>query len=400
VLDLLPDPTWIKDPRGRYLVVNEPFAALVGSPRSAIEGRVDREVWESGLAEAFRADDQAVAASGKPCRTVVPLPRSDGRPRWMEVVRAPFLQDGRPAGLAGRARDVTERIELDAERERDRERLEQMVQERTRELATANARLRAEMDDRRRAEASLHRAQKLEALGRLAGGVVHDVNNLLAVVKSCAEALHLGIPPEEVGELAFEIAEAARRGTALTRQLLAFSRQGTVQPREVELNRLVEGMSGMLARLMPAGVRVAASLGAEPLVVRADPGQIEQVVMNLVVNARDAMPGGGAVTLATGRAPGGDPRAASCPAPPGGAFAFLSVTDEGVGMSDQVQARIFEPFFTTKEPGKGTGLGLATVFGIARQCGGTVAVRSAPGEGARFDVLLPLTPDRSDRSAS
>jgi PAS domain S-box-containing protein len=381
LVDGLPDPAWVKDPEGRYLMVNGPLAELAGVPAFAIEGQVDAEVWPPREAASFRKQDRDVLASGEARRGVVLVRAPGGMGRWLEVVRIPIRDDdGAIAAVAGHARDVTERIEAEARRERDRARLEDMVQERTRALEEANARLRAEAEDRRRAEDSLHRSQKLEALGRLAGGVVHDVNNLLAVVKSAADALHRGVPPDELGELAFEIADAARRGTALTRQLLAFSRRQPVEPRELELNPLIEGMTAMLARLMPGEVKVRTALSPKPLRVRADPGQVEQVVMNLVVNARDAMPGGGEVLVTTAQA-----------SEPGrGAFAVIAVRDEGVGMAEEVMAHVFEPFFTTKEPGKGTGLGLATVFGVAQQSGGFVTVESAPGKGSTFRVHLPL----------
>jgi len=381
LVDGLPEPAWVKDLEGRYLVANAPLAELAGVALLAIEGRTDAEVWPAREAASFRKQDREVVAAGQARRGVVLVRPPGEKGRWFEVARIPIRDElGRIAAVGGHARDVTERIEAEARRERDRARLEEMVQERTRALEEASARLRAEAEDRRRAEDSLHRSQKLEALGRLAGGVVHDVNNLLAVVKSAAEALRQGVPPEELGELAFEIAEVARRGTALTRQLLAFSRRQPVEPRELELAPLVEGMVGMLSRLMPGDVRVRAAPSPAPLRVLADPGQIEQVVMNLVVNARDAMPAGGEVLVSTAQA-----------SEPGrGAFAVIAVRDEGVGMTEEVMAHVFEPFFTTKEPGKGTGLGLATVFGVAQQSGGFVTVESAPGKGSTFRVHLPL----------
>jgi two-component system cell cycle sensor histidine kinase/response regulator CckA len=381
LVDGLPDPAWVKDAEGRYLMVNGPLAELAGAHASAIEGRADAEVWPPREAASFQKQDREVIASGEARRGVVLVRAPGGLGRWLEVVRVPIRDDeGVIVAVAGHARDVTERIEAEARRERDRARLEDLVQERTRALEEANARLRSEAEDRRRAEDSLHRSQKLEALGRLAGGVVHDVNNLLAVVKSAADALHRGVPPDELGELAFEIADAARRGTALTRQLLAFSRRQPVEPRELELAPLIEGMTGMLARLMPGGIRVRTALSPKPLRIRADPGQVEQVVMNLVVNARDAMPAGGEVLVTTAQA-----------SEPGrGSFAVIAVRDEGVGMTEEVMAHVFEPFFTTKEPGRGTGLGLATVFGVAQQAGGFVTVESAPGKGSTFRVHLPL----------
>jgi PAS domain S-box-containing protein len=388
ILDVLPSPTWIKDPEGRYLMVNQALADMLGVEASALEGRSDREVWGDELAAVFRPQEEAVAA-GRSGTFVVSLPTIAGAPRQFEVVRhAVRSADGALVGYAGHARDVTDRLRLEEQARRQQERLEEMVRERTRELEEANQRLRAEAEERARTEQSLLHAQKQEALGRLAGGVVHDVNNLLAVVKSCADALHLGVPPEESGALAFEIAEAARRGTALTRQLLTFARRVPVEPRVVEVGPLAEGMAGMLRRLIPADVRIRTDLAAAPLRVLADPGQLEQVIMNLVVNARDAMPGGGEVTLSARLADPGEPEVAAS-ASGRACHVVIAVADQGVGMTPEVQARIFEPFFTTNEPGKGTGLGLSTVFGIARQAGGFVTVQSAPGKGSTFRVWLP-----------
>jgi PAS domain S-box-containing protein len=252
-----------------------------------------------------------------------------------------------------------------------------------------------DISDRRRAEeerAALHRrldeAQRLEAIGRLAGGVAHDFNNLLTPIMGEAEAALevLGYDHPVSTELR-AILEAAGRAGALTRQLLAFGRRQVLQQRLVDLNVEVTTLHAMLRRVIGEDVEVRLALGAGPVVVRADPGQVQQVLLNLAVNARDAMPSGGVLTLATRVVPPGEGAAAGG-APPRD-LVELTVADTGVGMSDEVRARIFEPFFTTKPPGQGTGLGLATVLGVVQQHAGTVEVRSARGHGTVFRILLP-----------
>ncbi|HVA87209.1 MAG TPA: ATP-binding protein, partial [Candidatus Saccharimonadales bacterium] len=253
----------------------------------------------------------------------------------------------------------------------------------------------AELLGRRRAEAQLLQAQKLEAVGRLAGGVAHDFNNLLMVISGCAEFLLEDCrdddsPRQDI----MEIKRAAERGAALTRQLLTFSRNQVVRPRHVGLNALVQDMEKMLQRLIGEDVSLSISLSVEPPVAFVDPGQIEQALANLAVNARDAMPRGGQLRIGTGHAMFDASDAAMRPEIVPGKYILLSVSDTGSGMDAATQARIFEPFFTTKEPGKGTGLGLATVFGIVKQAGGHIVVYSEPGIGSTFKLFLPSSADR------
>jgi two-component system, cell cycle sensor histidine kinase and response regulator CckA len=223
-------------------------------------------------------------------------------------------------------------------------------------------------------------AQKLEAVGRLAGGVAHDFNNLLSVILSYTQLVLDELPTGEHREDLLEVFSAAERATELTRQLLAFSRNQVMQPRFLDLNALVAGLSRMLKPLVGEDVLMRLDTAKEPLLVRADPGLVEQVVMNLVVNGRDAMPAGGELVVQVRRTDTG---------------AELSVRDHGTGMDASTRERIFEPFFTTKELGKGTGLGLSTVFGIVSQLGGTVSVESELGKGSTFLVTLPLAPPGS-----
>jgi two-component system, cell cycle sensor histidine kinase and response regulator CckA len=253
-----------------------------------------------------------------------------------------------------------------------------------------------DVTERRRLEDHLRQAQRMEAMGRLAGGVAHDFNNLLTAILGYADIARKRLEPQSTLRAPLEeISKAADRSAQLTRQLLAFSRKQLVEPRVVDLNEVVADVEAMLLRLIGAGIELVTRLDPNAGRVRMDRGQLEQVIVNLAVNARDAMPGGGRLLIETSTA---DVSAADHAAPVGaeaGRYVRLSVTDSGCGIAPAVQEAMFEPFFTTKEEGKGTGLGLATVYGIVRQSGGHIAVESAPGRGARFDIYFP----RVDRPA-
>jgi two-component system cell cycle sensor histidine kinase/response regulator CckA len=245
----------------------------------------------------------------------------------------------------------------------------------------------ADMTDRARLEEQFRQAQKMEAVGRLAGGVAHDFNNLLTVIGGYTQMLLDGMPPGDSARGSVEeIARACASAAGLTNQLLAFSRRQIVTPRVMDLNALVAGLDKMLHRLIGEDVELVTALAPELPHVRVDAGQIEQILMNLVVNARDAMPQGGAITIATEVA-GFSERSPEGVGP--GRFVLLSVSDTGRGMTEEVKRQAFEPFFTTKGRGKGTGLGLSTVYGIVKQSGGEIAVFSAPGQGSSFRIYLP-----------
>ncbi len=241
-------------------------------------------------------------------------------------------------------------------------------------------------------EAQFRQVQKMEAVGQLAGGIAHDFNNLLMVIRGHTDLL-LNSGGGQPRENIVQIQKAADRAAALTRQLLAFSRMQVLQPEVLDLNRVVADMASMIERLFGSNIEFIFSTDPELGRVRADAGQLEQVLLNLAVNARDAMPGGGCLRIRTENvtfAPG-DPR--PLPAIGDGEYAALIVRDTGEGMDAETQARIFEPFFTTKEKGRGTGLGLATVYGIVKQSGGFIFVDSAPGQGAAFTIYLPRVND-------
>jgi PAS domain S-box-containing protein len=252
---------------------------------------------------------------------------------------------------------------------------------------------------RKALELELHQSRKLEAIGRLAGGVAHDFNNLLTVMGAYIEFLANDFHTGDVRRADLEeLRNAVVAGRELTQSLLAFSRQQPIEPKIVGLNSRITTIQRLLNRLIQDDVSVTTLLTPEPLNIQIDPGQLEQMMINLVINARDAMPDGGRLTIATRLVTVDANAAASIPMARPGRYAVITVNDTGVGMNDATRRRIFEPFFTTKPSGKGTGFGLATVYGIAHQNGGFVSVDSAPGQGASFKVYLPLFEGSSEEA--
>ena len=294
---------------------------------------------------------------------------------------------GRIIGASKIARDITGRKRAQAALRDLKDNLERRVAERTHELADANRRLLAEADERERAEAALRQAQKLDAVGQLASGIAHDFNNLLAVILGNLELIDMRLGDEQLRRLLDAAARAARRGAKLNEQMLAFSRRQRLAPRSVDLNRLIGGIEELLERTLGGNIEVATALAVELWPALIDPHQVELVILNLAINARDAMPLGGTVRIGTRNVPASrlDP---SLGLPPGD-YIELSVADTGAGMSEAVLARACEPFFTTKEVGKGSGLGLAQVYGVAQQSGGGLNIRSAVGKGTAVEVYLP-----------
>ncbi len=288
--------------------------------------------------------------------------RADGSPIVVSVSTSPLRgPDGTIYGIMSILMDVTERKAAEETRER---------------LAMVEEKLR--------------QSQKMEAVGRLAGGVAHDFNNLLTAISGYSELLLHRLPEySTLRRDVEEIRKAGDRAATLTRQLLAFSRRQILQPKVLDLNAVVGGMERMLRRLIGEDIELSADLSPSLSPVKADPGQIEQVIVNLAVNARDAMPGGGRIRIATSDAELSPAYAVAHPGVVPGPHVLLSVADTGHGMSEETRAHLFEPFFTTKEKGKGTGLGLATVYGIVQQSGGHIRVTSVPGGGATFFIYLP-----------
>lgn len=260
----------------------------------------------------------------------------------------------------------------------------------TRAFGGMRSTLKANEVQRQKLEDHLRQSQKMEAIGRLAGGVAHDFNNLLTVIKGHTALMLEQLQPDEtLYSSSRQIEQAADRAASLTRQLLAFCRMQVLQPKVLDLNALISDMAKMLSRLIRADIHFSFRPGESLSRVKADPGQLEQVILNFAVNAVDAMPNGGTLTIETQNVTVDESIAKNRPVVPLGSYVMLAVTDTGCGMDNQIKARIFEPFFTTKELGKGTGLGLATVYGVIKQSGGWVWVESEPGKGTRFEVYLP-----------
>src|SRR6202142_3797870 len=248
-----------------------------------------------------------------------------------------------------------------------------------------------DVSERRQLEEKFRQAQKMEAVGRLSGGVAHDFNNLLGVIIGYAEFLQESLDPENrLRSSVDEILKAGKRAATLTRQLLAFSRQQVLDPKVLDLKSVVTDMEKLLRRLIGEDIELATILGTELGKVRADQGQLEQIIMNLAVNARDAMPQGGKLVIEVENTILDEAFVRRYPYPVQmGPYVLLTVTDTGHGMDAEIKARAFEPFFTTKEKGKGTGLGLSTVYGVVKQSGGYIDIDSTPGEGTTFKIYLP-----------
>jgi signal transduction histidine kinase/CheY-like chemotaxis protein len=241
----------------------------------------------------------------------------------------------------------------------------------------------------KRAEDQLRQAQKMEAVGRLAGGVAHDFNNILGIITACTELLRSRMPVGVPGSYIDNITKAAERGATLTRQLLAFSRKQVVQPTVLNLKDRLKEVTKLLRPLMGDDVEIVLNAKSQMAFIEADPGQLDQIVLNLAVNARDAMPRGGKLILESAVMNFDQVFADQHPPLTAGEYVLLAVSDTGMGMDEAIMSRIFEPFFTTKETGKGTGLGLATVYGIVKQAGGHILVYSEPGRGTTFRVYFP-----------
>jgi len=356
----IPDAAWLKTTDGRYLAVNYAFARSCGWTRAEIVGRTDRDIWPEERAARYHEEDARVLESGQPLVTEECIDAGDGLVRWYETVKAPVRDaSGKWIGTVGVRRDITERKQAE--------------------------------EALRRSEEQLRQVLKLEAVGRLAGGIAHDFNNILTAVGGHATLLLDEIRPGD--PLRADIEEIKRgvdRAASLTRQLLAFSRKQVLKPRVLDLTSVVAETERMLRRLIGEDIDLRTSAEAGLGRVLADPGQIQQVILNLAVNARDAMPDGGRLSIELDNVDVDEEMGRRhVPVQPPGRYVRLTVSDTGTGIPHAIQPHIFEPFFTTKEKGKGTGLGLSTVYGIVKQSGGFIWVYSEPGQGSTFKIYLP-----------
>ncbi len=334
--------------------VNPFLIEFLGYPRDEFIGK---ELWEIGLlkdAEASQESFKELAEKGFIRYEDLPLKTKDGEPREVEFVSNVYMECGRQV-IQCNIRDITAR---------------------------------------KRLEDQLNQSLKMEAIGRLAGGVAHDFNNLLTAIIGYAQLIEGDLDENDpILSQVMEIEKAGLRAAALTSQLLAFSRKQVTQPKVLKINLVVADMAKMIQRLIGENIKLVTRLEAELKNIKADQGQIEQILLNLAINARDALPSGGKLVIETSNMDISNPATigihpASC--------VILAVSDNGIGMDKETQSQIFDPFFTTKELGKGTGLGLYTIYGIVEQMGGNIEVLSQPGKGTTFNIYLPYVEEHTE----
>lgn len=343
----------VLNPLGRFLLMNPAGTAAFGRPPEQILGRSPTEVFGPDYGAEIETRLRRVVESREP-QSFTNRWKQEGRERWIQSVLIPYLSDeGALRGVIGISRDVTKERTL---------------------------------------EEQLRQSQKMEAIGRLAGGIAHDFNNILMAIGGYTELVDAALPQDSpLREDVEQIRQAAERASALTRRLLAFGRRQLLAPEVLEVDELVRRFEPMLRRIIPEDIEVVLELRIPGSRVKADRNQLEQVLMNLAVNARDAMPKGGRLTIRTSRVDVPDEFELARLGLELISYAILDVVDTGVGMDEEAMSHLFEPFYTTKEMGKGTGLGLAMVYGIVHQSGGRISVQSAPNRGTTFRIHLPET---------
>jgi PAS domain S-box-containing protein len=383
--DSSPVPMWVTEPGGRRGFVNQAYQDFLGVSYEDAVNFDWRKILHPDDLPRILGEQLAGESSLKPFSLEARYRRADGEWRWIRSQSQPrWGPSGEHEGFIGLAFDVTEAKQAQADLQRINELLEERVA--------------AALAEKGEAEAALRQAQRLEAIGQLTSGVAHDFNNLLTVVLGNIRMLERTMADPSVRRRLTMMEQAAQRGATLTAQLLAFSRRQKLEPRPVDLNETVRGMRDLLQSTMGGSVRLETVFEPELWRALIDPTQIELVILNLAINARDAMEVGGSLTVQTANVVLGAPQRPE--EPPPGEYVMVSVTDTGSGMSEDVLAKAFEPFFTTKDVGKGSGLGLSQVFGLAKQSGGGVRIETRVGEGTSVKVYLPRTAAEAEIDAA
>ena len=385
MLEALPQMAYVVDREGNHLYVNRQFLAYIGRPVAPETAARDVFVHPDDLAR-LRVARAKAHRDGEEFTIEARIRRHDGAFRWHRIQNRPMRAEGRVLYWLGTAVDIDDIRHAN-------ELLEQRVAERTAELEAANRRLAAQIEEREVAEAQLRQKQRLEAIGQLTAGIAHDFNNLLTSIIGNIELVEArpGMLDERARRLLGAAGAAAGRGAALTTQLLAFSRQQRMNPEPLDLNRVIAGMSGLLNSTIGATIAIETRASPDLWPALADAAQIELVLLNLAINSRDAMPDGGLIAISTTNVTLGAPRRPA--EPQAGSYVAVSVADTGAGIPAGILDKVFDPFFTTKEIGRGSGLGLSQVLGVAQQLGGGVHIDSEPGVGTTVTVYLP----RADR---
>ena len=384
--DSAPALIWMTDADGQVTFANMNFDYMFGRQAAEMLGNGWTEVLLPQDVEPFRMAFVSALRARRPFRTEVRVCDKDGDLRWMRCDGVPRLNDaGAFLGYTGCAVDITEaRLAADV--------LEARVAERTAALSQAVDALHAEALDREQTEAALRQSQKMEAVGQLTGGIAHDFNNMLQVISGSLELMHKRVGQgrvDEAGHLVDAARQTVARAAALTNRLLAFARRQALQPRAVEPADLIEGMVDLIRRTTGSSVTVELSRGDGIWTVLCDPNQLENVLLNLAINSRDAMPDGGRLVIGTKDVSLSEADVAGHEGARPGNYVEISVADTGTGMDEATRAHAFEPFFTTKPLGQGTGLGLSQLYGFVRQSDGVVRLDSAPGQGTVVRLYLP-----------
>lgn len=354
LIDELPDLIYVKDNKSRFTVANRRIAQFMGAETPGdLIGKTDFDYYSKDIAQIFFSTEQNIIQTGKPyIQKDEPIPFPSGITRQVLTTKIPLRDtSGKIIGIIGMGHDLTEYKEL---------------------------------------ENQLLQSQKMDAIGRLTGGIAHDFNNVLTAIMGYTEFLQMKLKKDKtLLSYVKEIRKAGERAVSLTRQLLAFSRKQILQPMVININSIVTDMEKMLKRLIGEDIDLVAKLDPKLGNIKADPSQIDQIIMNIAINAKDAMPQGGKLTIETENVYLDRKYASIHVSAKPGAYVMLAISDNGVGMDKETKDQIFEPFFTTKKEGKGTGLGLSTVYGIVKQSGGNIWVYSEPKKGTTFKIYLP-----------